>query len=387
MSNAVLIQPDIAFTNQIIELGGEDVFKCMQCATCSAVCELSPAENPFPRKEVIWSQWGLKNRLLGDPDIWLCHNCGDCSARCPRGASPGTILSAIRRQAVWHYATPQFLGAWMNRAGFLPVLILIPAVLLLLALLVRDPLAALLGISSDHGPGMQYANLFPHWLLIGFFTSFLILSLVSVALGGLRFWRAVKRSDLLQTEQAPSKSLLSSFLTVVMDFLTHKRFGGCTVTATRKRAHLGIFYGFLALFLVSTWAVVLLYVLNPFMETPLPYPFSFWDPAKIIANLGALALVAGCLIAMVERIANTKTMGRSTEFDWLFLGILFLVGVTGLVTEGLRFAESVTAGYTVYFIHLILAFMLLIYLPFSKFSHAIYRTLAMTYAEQMGRRR
>ncbi len=45
----------------------------------------------------------------------------------------------------------------------------------------------------------------------------------------------------------------------------------------------------------------------------------------------------------------------------------------------------VTAAYTLWLFHEILVFALLAYLPFSKFAHLLYRTLAMTYAKQIGR--
>jgi len=85
MSSPVRIQPDPSFVRELQASGGESVKKCYQCATCSVACPLSPSENPYPRKEMVWAQWGLKDKLMSDIDVWLCHNCGTCSDLCPRG--------------------------------------------------------------------------------------------------------------------------------------------------------------------------------------------------------------------------------------------------------------------------------------------------------------
>ena len=80
MAEALLLQPDRRFVEDLVAAGGGDVKKCFQCATCSVVCELSEGRRRFPRKEMIWTQWGLKDRLMADPDVWLCHQCNDCTA-------------------------------------------------------------------------------------------------------------------------------------------------------------------------------------------------------------------------------------------------------------------------------------------------------------------
>ena len=385
MSDAVLVQPDLTFSEQIANSGGTDLRKCYQCATCSVVCELSQGDSPFPRKEMIWAQWGLKDRLLADPDVWVCHNCNDCSVHCPRGAKPGDVLAAIRKQAVSHYSIPSFLYQWANRPVYLPLMMLIPAVLLVLALLVRDPLGSALGFTHHHGEGMEYANLFPHWLLIGFFTFFWGLAVFLGMLGVSRYWKAMKKADLEAGREGPQKGLIQSALKVFTDLLLHNRFSKCKSLLSRRQAHFYAFYGFWILFFVSAWAVVILYILNPIIEDPFLYPFPFLNPAKIIANIGALALVVGCILAIVQRLRSADTAGKSTEFDWMFLGILLTVGVTGILVEALRFAQNQPVGYAVYFVHLIFAFMLLVYLPYSKFAHLFYRTAALIYAESSGR--
>ena len=110
MADTFVLEPDVGFIRDVAKLGGGDLKKCYQCATCSVACPISPDTKPFPRKEMIAASWGLKDRLVANHDIWLCHNCGDCTTLCPRGAKPGEVLGAIRAYAVREYATPSFLS-------------------------------------------------------------------------------------------------------------------------------------------------------------------------------------------------------------------------------------------------------------------------------------
>ncbi len=126
-----VIRPDLDFVKNVIASGGESLKKCYQCATCSVVCNITPDNKPFPRKEMIWAQWGLKEKFLGNPDVWLCHQCNDCTAYCPRGANPGEVLGAIRKQSIRQYSAPNVLSGFVSNRKSMVLLFLLPAILLL----------------------------------------------------------------------------------------------------------------------------------------------------------------------------------------------------------------------------------------------------------------
>ena len=121
---------------------------------------------------------------------------------------------------------------------------------------------------------------------------------------------------------------------------------------------------------------------------------------KILANVGGILLIVGAVRAIQSR-GNAPKDGKhqSTAFDWVFIWLLLGVGLTGFVVEVFRFvaegaygAEAyasalATPAYAFYFVHLVAVFGLLVYLPYSKFAHIWYRTVAMIYAEQTGRTR
>src|SRR6056297_595953 len=129
---ALKVDPNVKFIEELQASGGDSLKKCYQCATCSVVCPLSPEKNPFPRKEMIWAQWGMKDKLVNDIDIWLCHNCGECSDLCPRGANPGDVLASLRNMSYRSLAKPAVFGKWMSSSKYLPILFAIPAILYLI---------------------------------------------------------------------------------------------------------------------------------------------------------------------------------------------------------------------------------------------------------------
>lgn len=399
MAQATLVRPDRRFVEELAAAGGGDLKKCFQCATCSVVCGLSDAASPFPRKEMLWAQWGLKDRLLNDPDVWLCHQCNDCSLRCPRGARPGDVLAAVRQKIIQHYAFPAAMGRWVNSPRSLPlVLVLLPAVLLAGALWARRPVEAALGYVDLHGHEF-YAHFFPHWLLILLYSSLTLLTFAGLVVGLVRFWKGMNQTDRAVGRQPGLMGLGPAAWGALRQVLSHARFGKCTDQATRKANHLLVFYGFVALFLVTLWATADLYLWPHLLGDAFPqYPFGFLHPMKILANVGGVLLVAGTARAMLVRWKAPKDgKHRSTFFDWVFLGLLFAVGVTGFVVEIFRFVAEGRYGdaayvsplappaYAFYFVHLVAVFGLLVYLPYSKFAHLWYRTLAMVYAHRTGR--
>ncbi len=106
MASIPIIQTSSEFRDAFAQRGGDMANRCYQCATCSSVCALAPDEAPFPRRQILWAQWGLVDRLISDPGAWLCHQCNDCSVRCPREVNPGDVMAATRAMVVEKLASP-----------------------------------------------------------------------------------------------------------------------------------------------------------------------------------------------------------------------------------------------------------------------------------------
>jgi len=381
----VVIDPDLDFIRSLSRQTGESYKKCFQCGTCSASCPISPDTRPFPRKEMAWALWGMRDRLLEDPDIWLCHHCNDCSVSCPRSGRPGDVLAAVRRESVIHFAAPRFLARWMSEPRFVPLLFGLPALLLGLAMALREPIGNALGTAAPTGQSIvySYSPMLPHWLLNGFFGLFALIALLAAIISLVRFVRVIKAPRVWGVTGPPERSFARSAWIAIKQLLTHDKFTSCTAAHSRPLSHFCVFFGFIALAVVTFWVIT--GPVNPLLTDRFVYPFSFWSPWKLLANLGGAAVFFGCVMMLRQRLRNRDNAGGSTFFDWVFLWTLFAVVVSGFATELLHYLRMVPHRHVVYFIHLILVFGLLIYLPYSKFAHVLYRTAAMIFAEYYGR--
>jgi quinone-modifying oxidoreductase subunit QmoC len=382
----VRVEPDLDFIRELRRRSRDSYKKCIQCGTCSATCTISPDIDPFPRKEMAWAVWGMKDLLVKDPDIWLCYQCSDCSMRCPRGARPGDILAGVRQEAIRHFAAPRFLGKWVSSPRYIPLLLGFPALLLGLALYFKDPIENALGIQAltEGRIVFSYSSMFPHWMLNTFFLFFSLLALLGAVTGVARLWREMKTSDVYGKPITPVKGVLPSIRSALRSIVAHDYFSTCTAARSRYLAHVCFFFGFLALTLVTIWVITSGF--NALTGRNFSYPFNFWNPWKMLANIGGAAVLFGCALTIRDRLVDDKDIGHGSYGDWALVLTLFIVVVTGFATELLHYMRLEPHRHMIYFVHLVFVFALLIYLPYSKFAHTIYRATAMVFAEHTGRR-
>jgi quinone-modifying oxidoreductase subunit QmoC len=359
VGEAILVQPDTAFIRDLMASGGSDLKKCYQCATCSVVCELSPDEAPFPRKQMIEAQWGLKPQLLGDPALWLCHNCGTCTTQCPRGARPGDVLGALRNEAIRQFAFPGFLGRLVSSPKAWPALFLLP-MLIFMSIALWAPKGA-------PTPRLEFANVFPIPVLEALFFSVSGFVVLAFGVGLSRCVRAIKAWG--ATGNIPRRLLPS-----LREIMTHERFWTCD-KRNWSLGHLLTMWGFVGLAVVGTATGIGIMV--GILRTPL----AFASPLKVLANTSALVILGGSLILLWERVRDPIKQTASTYFDWFFLLTLVGVALTGILSEVMRLAQLALLMYPIYFVHLVLIFALFLYAPYSKFAHLAYRTVALAGAE------
>lgn len=373
MAEASLIQPDLEFKRHILVLGAHDLTSCYQCGTCSVVCPIATDQDPFPRKEMVWVQWGLKDRLLADPAVWLCHQCGVCNSYCPRDAKPADVMAALRDYSITQYAVPGFMGKALSEAKYLPLLFAFPGLIFL------GVLAWLGSLTSLPTGQIVFSKFMPIvYIEIIFILGVGAAALAAVA-GGVRYWKGMNEFSSAKPGGGPAKGLIPT----LVDILKHRKFRQCEVdrVGTRKsykshlhKSHLAVFYGFLGLVITTTSVGIGIYAFGYLTPWPL------WHPVKILGNVSGIAVLIACGVFLCRRYKDKEKAGKSTYSDWLFLWVLALTTLTGFLSEISRLANIPPLAYWVYLIHLVFIFCLLVYIPYSKFAHLAYRFVAMLYS-------
>jgi quinone-modifying oxidoreductase subunit QmoC len=395
-----VINPDVGFAQDVIKAGGDSLKKCFQCATCTVVCNVTPDDNPFPRKEMVQAQWGLKDELFGNPDIWLCHQCSDCTAHCPRGAKPGEVLGAIRKMSITKHSKPEFLAKMVGSPGMLIPLLAIPTVLFLVFMYMIGNLP-FSNIPRIDG-AISFRSMMPLLPFVdGVFIAALNLAIAVLAFGVFSYWK-----DLVKFNGSPKGSLVGGVIGTVTDILVHKKFDQCDVASGRKIAHMLVFFGFIGLAITTSMSFLYEWGLHRHLAhllvdgeavmvaTPAAIAAGEWegvsavpfsDPLKWIGNLSALSMLVGVVLVIMNRMATAAKAGIGSYYDWFFIGVVVAVGSTGFLAQVLRVADLANLAYSMYFLHLVSIFMLFAYAPYTKMAHMVYRTTAMVFANMSGR--
>jgi quinone-modifying oxidoreductase subunit QmoC len=294
---------------------------------------------------------------------------------CPRGANPGDVLKAVRKMNIEENAWPSFLGKLAGEPALAVVTVGIPAIVVLLLTYFSN------GFNFSGPTPINYGKFIGYIPIQIIYTATLIFAAVSLIMSLRKYWNRLETSSAVAAN-SPRRDFIPSFIEALQEILPHTTFRDCQANNLRYAAHLMTFWGFIGL-LVTTAIVAfnidILHLAPPSQNGPGTVPI------KILGNVSAVAFVLGLLIMLVRRMTVPEQAGNSSYFDWLFLFFIVGTGVTGLLTELCRWGGSTPATYFFYMIHLMFVLGLLLYLPFSKFAHLGYRTIAIAWGKSVGR--
>jgi len=94
-------EADPAWARRLSERpGGEGLFSCLQCGTCSGACPLSIYMDLGPRRIIALAREGFRNDVLQSKTIWLCASCYSCTVHCPRQIHIADVMYSLKREAI-----------------------------------------------------------------------------------------------------------------------------------------------------------------------------------------------------------------------------------------------------------------------------------------------
>ncbi|MEN8139942.1 MAG: quinone-interacting membrane-bound oxidoreductase complex subunit QmoC [Thermodesulfobacteriota bacterium] len=382
------VNPDLDFIKYMKTAGGDTLKKCYQCATCSVVCPLSSDDNPFPRREMVWAQWGLKDKLVTDANVLLCHQCGDCTAYCPRGAKPGDVLGAIRAYLYTNHGFPNGLAKMVADPSKIAMTIGLPAIIIAVMWFISGGMHLPTGeYMAEHGFGSFFGHWDWPWLSKNVaFIDMIMLPAVGLAVyssyrGAKALWTDMEKNRNVSPDFRPSAKQMAVefFWPAIKETLEHKRFRECTENKDRERGHKPLMWAFIGLAIVTAYSAFKQDVLGIFIPS-MHGPLALYDPFKILANVSAIAMVIGIGILWGNRGAAEEASGaKPTYYDWFLIYEIMAVAVTGIGSELCRLIGIPALAYFMYYLHLVAVLMLFLYMPYTKFAHLVYRTVAMAF--------
>lgn len=357
---------DPSLTVQLRDYGAESAVRCFNCGNCTAACMLAGQEAVFPRRYIRYIQLGLKDKMVESLDPWLCYYCGDCSQTCPREAEPGALMMASRR---WLTSMYDWTGIsrLIYRHGGWQV-----AILVLVSLVV-------LGLFTLPGNfGFQLLAAYPEGLervRLEYFAPKEIVHWADLVLAGLlgglllsnaarMFYYVTRRGP-----RAPLSLYLIQFKEMIVHFFTQMRWRGCAGGPGKHWLR--------HLFLVTGYVTMAILV-EAFLQVFQVEDSSFhWT--SILGYYATVVLLGASLWMIYDRIQKKDLQSKySDTTDWAFILLLFGTGLSGILMHIFRRLDLPMATYVGYMIHLMIAVpMLVVMVPFGKWSHLLYRPLAL----------
>ncbi|MCD4793159.1 MAG: 4Fe-4S dicluster domain-containing protein [Bacteroidales bacterium] len=360
---------DPNFTLELEKFGISENNECFHCGTCTAACSLTEKGVIFPRKQIRAVQMGLKDTLASSVEPWLCYFCGDCNEQCPRDAKPGELMMSLRR-----YLTSVYDWTGLSKLMYKSKLwefifiFLIAAVVLVLSIIFMQVPAEAERLTSQGGVALN--KFAPVDLIhLGDMVIFILLGGLLISNAFNMYYKVILKPKVKVSLVTYIKELGS----LIWNFGSQWRFRKCDGEKTYWIIHLLLMSGYVTL-------LVMIVVFLSWFQTDIIHPW--YHPQRILGYYATFGLMLGVIYFMIKRFRKISESSKNSHFtDWTFLVLLLLTTITGILVHIFRINGLAMPTYYMYVFHLmVLTPMLLIEVPFSKWSHLAYRPLAIYFA-------
>lgn len=352
--------------HELKEYGAVGIEKCFNCGNCTAICPLASDEYPFPRNVIRRVQVGQRERLLEQLDPWLCYYCGDCSQTCPKEAEPGETMMAARR---WLTAQYDWTGLgrkfYTSAAWEIGSIVVVAIFIVLMFVFFAGPMETDRVALNTFAPVQRIH--YGDWVLAAFLSFFLLSNIYRMYV-----FTVQKATNI----RIPFSIYVKEAWNLIYHFVTQKRFSECDeeqegfIQKARWRNHFFLVTGYVLMF-----ALVVGFL--PWFQTDNIYPL--YHPQRWLGYYATIVLLYGGTDILWGRIKKTHQMHRFSHLsDWIFPILLLLTTISGILLHTFRYLGMPLPTYYTYVVHLaVLTPMLVLEVPFGKWSHLAYRPFAI----------
>jgi ferredoxin len=364
------LNPEIR--NELMKYGIGDWNACYHCGTCTAICPLSEEGFLFPRKKIRLMQMGLETQLESSVEPWLCYYCGDCSKTCPRDANPGELMMSLRRYLTsrydWTGLSKKFYTSETWELGF----ILFFAMLVVIAFLVILPAFGFNFTTELTPEGGVKVNSFAPIPIVETFDWIMAMVVASLLISNIlrMYYKIIWKSG---KEKVSLWVHIREFWRLIFNFAVQPKFSKCD-DKNYWLSHWFLMSGYTIMFIV-----IVVYL--PWFQTEKILPV--YDPQRLLGYYATFGLLFGLFVAIIGRIRGKEIKFQFSHVsDWLFLFMLTSTVITGILIHIFRINGMPLATYISYIAHMaVLVPMILIEVPFSKWSHLAYRPFAVYFTQ------
>lgn len=356
------IQCDPSVLADIRRYGKFDTSACYQCGSCTLSCELVSDFATFPRRSIRYALFGLRGPLLRSLDPWICHDCGDCSLVCPRQAEPRISMITLRR-----FLTAQYewtgIGSRLlqSRAWYLGSLLLV-AVLTFLLIVGYHLLSVGMAAKDFSSTAFGLEHMFP---IITYYTLAVVLLPLLLLLSRIfHIWQMTMGGEGIGFSHYLHQAWVYIYELVAQSLMRkcpeHRRWFGHEVLAA----------GTVLMLTIKVFGL-------RWFQTDKIYPI--YNPQRWVGYLAAACILYGIGDIAVGRWKAKKEIYKETHFhDLVFPVLIVLTVLSGLAAHCLRYLGFGLACHYAYALHVVVATsMLVIEMSFGKWSHMVYRPLAL----------
>lgn len=355
------------FVEEVRKYGTFDANACLNCGSCTVVCNLSNDRASFPRRPLQLALLGLKEPLLRSLEPWLCYDCGECSIACPRQAEPRESMMTLRRYLAAAYDATRISSKILTSKGWEIASLVFVGVLVFALAFFYHLYYVQLSVNDLVSTPMGLEHMFD--TIIYFTYAVFLVSILVLTSKALRMHRFTMHNMEIKV---PLRLYFFQAKTMLIHLLFQKNMKKCDEPARKKRwlEHWLIGFAF------ALKCFIVIFLLKWF-QTDSIYPL--YNPQRWVGYLIAAILIVFPFEIIFSRLRKRELMHKFSESsDFILPIMLFLVAVSGILVHIFRYLEFSMSCHYAYAFHVAIAVSLvLVELPFGKLSHVIFRPLAM----------